>query len=70
MSAKKAKPNARTPTDRRAYRVKVRRVTTKTFRDGSAVILDGHDGIIGLIEARPRYRCGDLRNPKGRYADR
>lgn len=28
----------------------------QTFRDGSAVILDEHGGIIGIIEARPRYR--------------
>ncbi len=68
MSAPTAKPKARKSAKRRAPKRSAPRVSTKTFRDGSAVILDEHGVIIGLIEARTRYRVRRRAKPK-RSAD-
>jgi hypothetical protein len=56
MKTKPAKPSERKPKARHAPGPVKLRTRVKTFHDGSALILDTHGGIIGLIEAQPRYR--------------
>lgn len=56
MKTKAAKRNARKPTKHPWPKLAAPRVRTKTFRDGSALILDQHGGTFGLIEARTPYR--------------
>lgn len=56
MKTKAAKQKARKPAKHRWPKLAAPRMRTKTFRDGSAVILDQNGGIIGLIEARTPYR--------------
>jgi hypothetical protein len=64
MNAKAAKPTGRKSKRRRARKRAAPRTMTKTFRDGSAVILDPRGGIIGLIEARTPYRVRRRTKPK------
>lgn len=56
MKPKKPKTRPRQPTPRPRRQRAAPRARVQTFRDGSAVILDEHGGIMGMIEARPRYR--------------
>ncbi len=56
MNTKSVKPSGRKAKARRAPTLAAPRRRTKTFRDGSALILDQHGGTIGLIEARTPYR--------------
>ena len=64
MNTTKAKRNPRKPTKRRWPRPAAPRLRTKTFKDGSAVILDQRGGIIGLIEARMPYRVRRRAQPR------
>jgi hypothetical protein len=62
MNSKRAKPNGRKSKDPYAPKPAASRTRTKTFQDGSALILDERGGTIGLIEARQRYRVGKRAN--------
>ena len=53
MKTKPAKPSKRRPKARRVLGAGALR--TKTFQDGSALILEQNGGIIGLIESRTPY---------------
>ena len=63
MSAKLSQRNRRKATARRWPKPVVRGLTMM-FADGSALILDGHAGIIGLIEARTPYRVWKRTKPR------
>jgi hypothetical protein len=66
MSTKPAKPGGRKAKARRVPKPAAPRSRIKTFRDGSAVILDQHGDVVGWIEARTRYRVrqGDKSRPQ------